>query len=542
MEYILLNDKSNIPNMTIDDTAPLVDDEEHLVNRVRNDKQNNKQGLWIKIILIILAVILTLSFGLNVILILLHHDSSSVNLNSSSTPMLPQQLENSSSTPMLPQQLENSSSTPMLPQRMENSSICNSTGTFQKLVFAENSLELMDQSLNRAFDPCHDFYAYACDKNMNMQSKWIPMEREVYEVVGDYLLSLLTDEEMAAKTKVPLSLKNARLFYQQCMLEKHRNSLLCFSEAKHLFEYPLAHAVMDNFQLWPLSDKMVKNVKHGLAQLIESSNSISQAGKKSFLKRLNEIQVEVGMPKDFSDEKFVEKLFGEKQEKSQSYDEMNEQFGPFAIDDKFEQMTGKYPKKWGGFFNPMDSFMLNAMLDDKTVILPALILFYSNIHWVDAINYGTLGMVIGHEFSHNYGPRVLKEWFNDQNQSELVKTHQCLFNQTGIKESIGDDWSDNSGLKAAFRALANTIGQGEMAKRPNDNVQLTNQQIFFISYAHSLCHKYSLVETWYGIDQYHSINSVRVTNPLKNLVEFSNAFNCPSGSPMNPVEKCEIWQ
>lgn len=81
---------------------------------------------------------------------------------------------------------------------------------------------------------------------------------------------------------------------------------------------------------------------------------------------------------------------------------------------------------------------------------------------------------------------------------------------------------------------------GEEMKLPG--LPYTPNQLFWISAAQNWCAKYRseaieiVVET-----DVHSPEEFRVLGPFSNLEYFSNDFNCPLGSRMNPVHKCTVW-
>ncbi len=76
-------------------------------------------------------------------------------------------------------------------------------------------------------------------------------------------------------------------------------------------------------------------------------------------------------------------------------------------------------------------------------------------------------------------------------------------------------------------------------------LDFTNRQMFWMTWARMYCQKYSsdMIETILKFDNggKHSFGKYRILGPLKNLPQFSDDFNCPIGSPMNPEKKCTLW-
>lgn len=109
------------------------------------------------------------------------------------------------------------------------------------------------------------------------------------------------------------------------------------------------------------------------------------------------------------------------------------------------------------------------------------------------------------------------------------------------KNTQGENIADNGGIKEAYQAYKRwALKNGNEGTLPG--LDYSVEQLFFISAAQMWCAK--------ARDQYsnlkittdsHSPNQFRVNGPLSNLDAFSNVFNCPLGSPMNPEQKCEVW-
>lgn len=107
--------------------------------------------------------------------------------------------------------------------------------------------------------------------------------------------------------------------------------------------------------------------------------------------------------------------------------------------------------------------------------------------------------------------------------------------------SLNENIADNGGVGKAFRAYQAYIKKvGVEPTLPG--VPLTNEQLFFVSFARNWCGKDT---TRFGIGQAlissYAPRMYRVLGSLRNSREFATLFNCPSGSPMNPVQKCKIW-
>ncbi|XP_028391096.1 endothelin-converting enzyme 1-like [Dendronephthya gigantea] len=174
-----------------------------------------------------------------------------------------------------------------------------------------------------------------------------------------------------------------------------------------------------------------------------------------------------------------------------------------------------------------------------------------------ASNYGSLGMIVGHELTHAFDIRGhkydkngnLRDWWSPLSLKNFKEKTTCFTEQynkfTLLGESIrgfktlGENIADNGGLKLAFNAFKRDEKKNSKdLKLPGLN--LTNDQVFFLSFAQVWCSKYTKHWIQNSIDNRVPM-MFRVTGPLCNSVEFSKAYRCPVGSQMNPVRKCALW-
>lgn len=177
-----------------------------------------------------------------------------------------------------------------------------------------------------------------------------------------------------------------------------------------------------------------------------------------------------------------------------------------------------------------------------------------------ALNFGSMGSVIGHEITHGFDNNgrlynaqgnYRSSWWTEASVKQFKEKTKCFINQYSnfkvagqkIKGNItlGENIADNGGLKASFKAYSKWV-------RENGDEQLlpglgkTNNEVFFIAFGQSWCtgelnkRLKSLIET-----DVHSPFMERVRGSVQNSKDFAEVFNCPVGSPMNPKKKCSIW-
>lgn len=204
---------------------------------------------------------------------------------------------------------------------------------------------------------------------------------------------------------------------------------------------------------------------------------------------------------------------------------------------------------------------VNAYYDpqENDINFPAGILqppFYDN-KMDDAVNYGGIGAVIGHELTHafddqgrQYDPKGnLFDWWSDKDAKAFEGLADCLVKQysgynavddvkVNGKLTLGENTADNGGLRIAYMALHDMYGSKEPA--PVDG--FTADQRFFLGWAQVWCQN----QTPESIRQQvltnpHSPANDRVNGAVSNMPEFAKAFRCKEGQPMAPVQRCRVW-
>uniref|UniRef100_K1R8P8 Neprilysin n=1 Tax=Magallana gigas TaxID=29159 RepID=K1R8P8_MAGGI len=180
-----------------------------------------------------------------------------------------------------------------------------------------------------------------------------------------------------------------------------------------------------------------------------------------------------------------------------------------------------------------------------------------------SMNYGGIGVVIGHEITHGFDDRGrqydkdgnLKQWWTDDVIQKFKTQAQCLIDQYGdfsVPEAdgmkmngintLGENIADNGGLKESFRAYRRWVETRGSEEEQLPGVKYTHNQIFFINFAQVWCgnmrKEAAINRILTGV---HSPGRFRVIGTLQNSADFSRAFNCNASSFMNPHKKCSVW-
>jgi predicted metalloendopeptidase len=178
-----------------------------------------------------------------------------------------------------------------------------------------------------------------------------------------------------------------------------------------------------------------------------------------------------------------------------------------------------------------------------------------------AMNFGGIGMVMGHELTHGFddsgrkfdGSGRLTEWWEESAVERFEEQAACVEGlydgyevQPGVnlngKLTLGENIADFGGIKQAHRAYTHWAeGQGIDARGPALE-GLNREQLFFVSFAQLWCTKATPeVERVMAMTDPHSHPKYRVNGPLSNLPAFHEAFSCEPGQAMRPQNSCEVW-
>jgi len=204
---------------------------------------------------------------------------------------------------------------------------------------------------------------------------------------------------------------------------------------------------------------------------------------------------------------------------------------------------------------------VNAYYDPQqnNINFPAGILqppFYDN-KMDDAVNYGAIGAVVGHELTHGFDDEGrqfdakgnLRDWWTEADAKAFDERAQCLINQysgyTAIddvklngKLTLGENTADNGGLRLAYMALMEKL----RGKEPSPKDGFTAAQRFFLGWGQIWCQNTTpeAARMRAQVDP-HSPGQYRVNGVVSNMPEFQKAFACTTQQPIVRGPACRVW-
>jgi predicted metalloendopeptidase len=301
--------------------------------------------------------------------------------------------------------------------------------------------------------------------------------------------------------------------------------------------------------------ELVNNLKEALTDRIKTLDWMDEPTKQEALKKLAAMNVKIGYPDKWLD-----------------YSLLPIDRGPYVLNalraakfesDRDAQKIGKPVDRtdWGMTPPTVNAYYQPNM---NEIVFPAGILqppfFYANAD--DAVNYGAIGAVIGHEMTHGFDDQGrqfdaagnLRDWWSKKSADEYNKRRKAVVDQYSAYEPLpgmhvngeltqGENIADIGGLKLAYAAL-----QKALDKHPEERGKkidgLTPEQRFFLSFAAIWRSKIREEDQKLRLTtDPHSPAQFRVNGPLANMPEFQKAFNVPEGSAMirPPEKRVNIW-
>ena len=306
-------------------------------------------------------------------------------------------------------------------------------------------------------------------------------------------------------------------------------------------------------------DKLVAALDKSLGDDIKTLPWMSDATKKAAEEKLAMIRNKIGYPEKWRDYTAL------KVERSDLIGNLN-RADVFARDWNLNHLAKPVDEKEWEMTPPTVNAYYNDNLND--INFPAGILqppfFDFNID--PAVNFGGIGVVIGHEMTHGFddqgskydGKGNLREWQTPEDRKAFTERTNCVADEySGFEAApahgdtpaqmlngrltLGENTADNGGLRIAYMALLDTLAaQGKSIMDKIDGY--TEAQRYFLGFAQVWCQNQTEESARrLALIDPHSPGKWRVNGSVENFDEFGEAFGCAKGQPMSPVNSCRVW-
>jgi putative endopeptidase len=302
-------------------------------------------------------------------------------------------------------------------------------------------------------------------------------------------------------------------------------------------------------------EKLVKALEAALAQDINQLPWMSDATKVQAKQKLDAIRDKIGYPSHWRD---YSKLTVKR-------DDLVGNVTRSAVFERNRNLA-KYGKpvdetEWGMTPPTVNAYYNDSMND---INFPAGILqppFY-DFSKDPAVNFGGIGVVIGHEMTHGFDDQGskfdlhgnLREWWSPEDQAKFKERTECEAKEYDGFEvapgqnlnghlTLGENTADNGGLRIAYEALQSVLAE-EGAKAEETKIDgFTPDQRFFISFGQVWCQnqREQAARVLAKTDP-HSSGEWRTNGTVQNFDAFGKAFGCHKGQPMMPESGgCRVW-
>jgi putative endopeptidase len=300
--------------------------------------------------------------------------------------------------------------------------------------------------------------------------------------------------------------------------------------------------------------KMVQGIEKAMRDDVGQLTWMSDTTKKKAYEKLDAIVNNIGYPDTWRDYSTV--LI-----KADDYAGNAERAGAFEVRRLYKKIDKPTDRKDWSMTPPTVNAYYRPPMND--INFPAGILqppFYGKL-MDDAVNYGGIGVVIGHELTHGFDDQGRKydaegnfrDWWTPEDGKEFEQRADCTAKEYSSfvsvndpkgdiklngKLTLGENTADNGGLKLAYMALMSVIGNSPVA--PIDGY--TPSQRFFLAYGQIWCQNVTDQEARKRVlTDPHSPGRWRVDGAVQNSAAFEQAFGCKAGQPMVAENACRVW-
>ncbi len=301
--------------------------------------------------------------------------------------------------------------------------------------------------------------------------------------------------------------------------------------------------------------EMINNLKAALADRIKTLDWMDEPTKQEALKKLAAMNVKIGYPDKWRDYSLLKIDRG-------PYVLNTMRAANFEVNRELKKIGKPVDRTEWGMTPPTVNAYYNANMNE--IVFPAGILQppFFEPKADDAVNYGGMGAVIGHEMTHGFDDQGrqfdasgnLRDWWSPESAAKFKDRSQAVVQQYSEYEPIpgvhingemtqGENIADIGGVKLAYAALQKALEKNPQAREQKID-GLTPEQRFFLGWAQvwRANQREQDLRLRLNTDP-HSPTRYRCNGPISNMPEFAKAFNLPEDCPMvrPPDKRVNIW-
>lgn len=339
----------------------------------------------------------------------------------------------------------------------------------------------------------------------------------------------------------------------------------CVSDTRNYFYYSLSSIYTKKY----FQEETKKNVssveisiKDMLKEQIKDADWMDDETRNRALHKAERIEGIIGYPEEIMKDSVLDNFFEELKVNNNHYGNVREASRFFSILDMKGLHEAHDKHNWMEVGNIL---VANAFYSGtrNIIVIPVGVLQEEtyNAQKPNYLNFGSLGMLLGHELTHGFdmtGGQFnengdLEFWWTGETYRELQTRSECFIEQYNSYEvpeigrnlngtlTVNENMADTGGLYTAYKTYQRWVEKHGKEKRL-PGLPYTSNQLFWLSFASVWCNKETAAHLEHAIlHDEHSPPRYRVKGVLSNLKEFSTDFNCKKGSTMNPEKKCLLW-
>ncbi|XP_068173675.1 neprilysin-like isoform X3 [Antennarius striatus] len=311
-----------------------------------------------------------------------------------------------------------------------------------------------------------------------------------------------------------------------------------------------------------LMEEMIKDIREVFISNLDELTWMDAQTKKAAEEKAQAIRQRIGYSDNIMDDEYLNKEYKDLLYSSEEYFENILQNLEYMQKKRLRKLRVKVNKdEWVTGAAVVNAFYSSSK---NQIVFPAGILqppFFSKGQ-AKSLNYGGIGMVIGHEITHGFDDNGrnydkdgdLKDWWTPDSTQRFLELSKCIVNQysnfswdlaNGLhlngNNTLGENIADNGGIRQAYQAYVNYVKKnGKEPAMPG--IDLSHDQLFFLNFAQVWCgtHRPEQAVNSIKVDV-HSPGKFRVLGSLQNFQEFAKAFSCNKSSYMVPDNICRVW-
>jgi len=305
--------------------------------------------------------------------------------------------------------------------------------------------------------------------------------------------------------------------------------------------------------------QFANSIKKSFVDVLKEQDWMDDTTKKAALDKADKMTDKYGFPTYILNDTRIYKEYDGLKLESGDFWNFTQEISQWAIKKHLSKLRQPVDKELWAM--PVEETNAYYSPTDNSMVFPAGILQPPLYHpeYPDGFNYGAIGMIIGHEITHGFDDQGrhmgangnMNNWWGDVTASNFAERTKCMENQysqleyAGMKLNgkltLGENIADNGGIKIAYQAWKRSPTYEEELSLPGLQ-NFTTEQAFFLAQAQTWC---SVTLDKAAINQMkmdpHPPNKLRVNQGMRNFKPFAEVWNCPVGSNMNPVDRCNLW-